>query len=94
MKNITMLVDNAKTVLWNGPLGVFEFSNFENGTKTLSESIANSTAFSVAGGGDTVAAVGKFGVKSKISYVSTAGGAFLEYLEGRNLPAIDILNKS
>ena len=81
-------------MLWNGPLGVFEFSNFENGTKTLSESIANSTAFSVAGGGDTIAAIGKFGVREKISYVSTAGGALLEFLEGRSLPAIDILNEN
>ena len=93
MKNITMLINNAKTVLWNGPLGVFEFSNFENGTKTLSESIANSTAFSVAGGGDTLAAIEKYGISDDISYISTGGGAFLEFLGGKILPSIEILQK-
>ena len=82
------LIANAKTIIWNGPVGVFEFKNFETGTRTIGESIANSKAYSVAGGGDTVAAINKFKLREKISYVSTAGGAFLEYLEGRNLPAL------
>ena len=88
LNKMSDLIANAKTIIWNGPVGVFEFKNFEMGTKAIGESIANSRAYSVAGGGDTVAAINKFKLREKISYVSTAGGAFLEYLEGRNLPAL------
>ena len=91
LRQMSYLISNAETIIWNGPVGVFEFRNFEVGTKTIGESIANSQAYSVAGGGDTVAAINKFKLRNKISYVSTAGGAFLEYLEGRNLPALSPL---
>ncbi|MFC4892040.1 phosphoglycerate kinase [Pseudofrancisella aestuarii] len=90
---ITKIVNSSKTILWNGPLGVFEFPNFEEGTKALSLAIAESDAFSVAGGGDTIAAIEKFDIKDKISYISTAGGAFLEFLEGKKLPAVEILKE-
>jgi phosphoglycerate kinase len=93
MKGITENFKNAKIILWNGPIGVFEFDQFSKGTETLAHSIANSIAFSLAGGGDTVAALEKFGMVKKISYISTAGGAFLEFIEGKKLPAIDILEK-
>ena len=85
---------DAGTILWNGPLGVFEFPAFANGTRTLAEAIAASPAFSVAGGGDTLAAIAAFGVQHRISYVSTGGGAFLEYMEGATLPAIAILEEA
>ncbi len=85
------LLTRAGTVVWNGPVGVFEFDQFGNGTRVLAETIANSRAFSLAGGGDTIAAITKYGVADKISYISTGGGAFLEFLEGKKLPAIDIL---
>ena len=91
-RKIDQLIEKAETIIWNGPVGVFEFDNFQVGTKSLSMSIARSKAFSVAGGGDTVAAVNKFGIGKKLSYVSTAGGAFLEYLEGKELPALSYLN--
>lgn len=81
----------AGTVVWNGPVGVFEFDAFANGTKTMADAISSSKAFSIAGGGDTIAAINKFG--TKVSYVSTAGGAFLEFLEGKTLPAVEILEK-
>ena len=81
----------AGTIVWNGPLGVFEFDNFAAGTERLARAIAASKAFSIAGGGDTLAAIAKFGVSDDISYISTAGGAFLEFLEGKVLPAIEIL---
>lgn len=81
----------AKTIVWNGPVGVFEFDQFSGGTKAIAEAIANSGAFSLAGGGDTIAAIAKFGITDKVSYISTAGGAFLEFLEGKKLPAIEIL---
>lgn len=84
---------NAKTIVWNGPLGVFEFENFSQGTKKLADAIANSEGFSIAGGGDTVAAVSQFGIEDKVSYISTGGGAFLEFLEGKKLPAIQILEE-
>lgn len=87
------LLQNAGTIVWNGPVGVFEFDAFANGTQALSNSIANSKAFSIAGGGDTLAAVAKFGVTDKINYVSTGGGAFLEFLEGKALPAVAILEE-
>ena len=83
----------AKTIVWNGPVGVFEFENFAEGTKALGEAIAKSDAFSIAGGGDTVAAIETFGLTDQISYISTGGGAFLELLEGEVLPAIEMLEK-
>ena len=87
------ILANAKTIVWNGPVGVFEFANFASGTKLLGEAIAKSDAFSIAGGGDTVAAVEEFGLKDDISYISTGGGAFLELLEGKVLPAVEMLEK-
>ena len=92
-KMIAELLDSSNTILWNGPLGVFEFDNFATGTKALSLAIASSKGFSVAGGGDTIAAIEKFDIKDKVSYISTAGGAFLEFLEGKKLPAIEILKE-
>ncbi len=83
----------AKTIIWNGPVGVFEFKAFSQGTATIAHAIANSTAFSLAGGGDTIAAIETFDVTDQISYISTAGGAFLEFLEGKTLPAVAILEK-
>ena len=87
------IIKNAKTVLWNGPVGVFEFPNFRKGTEIISRAIANSDAFSIAGGGDTLAAIDLFGIADKISYISTGGGAFLEFVEGKVLPAVEILEK-
>lgn len=92
-KHFSELLQQAKTILWNGPVGVFEFPQFSQGTKAIAEAIANSTAFSVAGGGDTLAAIDQFGVRDNISYISTGGGAFLEFIEGKTLPAVTILNK-
>jgi len=83
----------AGTIVWNGPVGVFEFDQFGEGTKTIAHAIAASPAFSIAGGGDTVAAIAKYGVEKKIGYISTGGGAFLEFLEGRKLPAVEILEQ-
>ena len=85
------IVKDAGTILWNGPVGVFEFDQFAKGTESMSFAIAESKAFSVAGGGDTLAAIDKFGIKENLSYISTGGGAFLEYVEGRTLPAVSIL---
>lgn len=87
------ILATAGTIIWNGPVGVFEFDNFGAGTKALAEAIAASDAFSVAGGGDTLAAIDKYGVADKISYISTGGGAFLEFVEGKKLPAVAILEK-
>ena len=87
------IIKNAKTGLWNGPVGVFEFPNFRKGTEIISHAIANSDAFSIAGGGDTLAAIDLFGIADKISYISTGGGAFLEFVEGKVLPAVEILEK-
>ncbi|TCJ98608.1 phosphoglycerate kinase [Volucribacter psittacicida] len=87
------LIKNAKTILWNGPVGVFEFPNFRKGTEVISQAIAESDAFSIAGGGDTLAAIDLFGIADKISYISTGGGAFLEFVEGKVLPAVEILEK-
>jgi len=87
------IIESAKTIVWNGPLGVFEMPPFSEGTKALAEMIASSHAFSLAGGGDTIAAIEKFKVKDKISYISTGGGAFLEFLEGKPLPGITILEQ-
>jgi phosphoglycerate kinase len=83
----------AGTIVWNGPVGVFEFDQFSEGTRVLAQAVADSPAFSVAGGGDTIAAIEKFGVDEGISYISTAGGAFLEFLEGRKLPAVEVLEQ-
>jgi phosphoglycerate kinase len=85
------LIANAGTVVWNGPVGVFEFDAFGKGTETLAHAIADSKAFSIAGGGDTLAAVDKYGIADKVSYISTGGGAFLEFLEGKELPAVAAL---
>jgi phosphoglycerate kinase len=93
MKSIKNIIKNAGTILWNGPLGVFEFKNFADGTKELAEAIADSQAFSIAGGGDTLAAISNFSVAKQISYISTGGGAFLEFIEGKKLPAIEILKQ-
>ena len=85
------ILKNAKTILWNGPCGVFEFDNFSKGTEVVAQAIADSEAFSVAGGGDTLAAIDKYGLADKISYISTGGGAFLEFVEGKVLPAVAML---
>jgi phosphoglycerate kinase len=90
-RRFTELLQSAGTIVWNGPLGVFEFDAFAGGTRALAEAIAASPAFSIAGGGDTLAAIGKFGIADRVSYISTAGGAFLEYLEGKTLPAVAAL---
>jgi phosphoglycerate kinase len=87
------LIATAGTVLWNGPVGVFEFEQFGEGTRTLANAIARSKAFSLAGGGDTLAAIEKYGIEDSISYISTGGGAFLEFVEGKKLPAVDILEQ-
>ncbi len=91
--DIAEIIQNAKTILWNGPVGVFEFDQFSNGTQFISEAIAESAAFSLAGGGDTLAAIDKFNIANKVSYISTGGGAFLEYVEGKVLPAVAILEE-
>lgn len=87
------IVANAKTLLWNGPVGVFEFDQFASGTESLSNAIAASDGFSLAGGGDTLAAIDKYAIADQVSYISTGGGAFLEYVEGKVLPAVDILEQ-
>ena len=92
-EQLAEIIKNAKTVLWNGPVGVFEFPNFRKGTEIISHAIANSDAFSIAGGGDTLAAIDLFDIADKISYISTGGGAFLEFVEGKVLPAVEILEK-
>lgn len=83
----------AGTIVWNGPVGVFEFDAFANGTQTIAQAIAESPAFSIAGGGDTLAAIAKYGIEQQVGYISTGGGAFLEVLEGKLLPAFDILQQ-
>lgn len=90
---IAQILAGAGTILWNGPVGVFEFEQFAGGTEALSRAIADSPAFSLAGGGDTLAAIDKFGITDKVSYISTGGGAFLEYVEGKTLPAVAILEQ-
>jgi len=87
------IVANAGTIVWNGPLGVFEFDAFGAGTRSLAEAIAASPAFSIAGGGDTLAAIDKYGVADRMSYISTGGGAFLEFVEGKTLPAVAALER-
>jgi phosphoglycerate kinase len=90
---IARLIGSAGTILWNGPVGVFEFDQFGEGTRTVAMAIARSKAFSLAGGGDTLAAIEKYGIEDSISYISTGGGAFLEFVEGKKLPAVDILEQ-
>ena len=90
---IADILSSAGTILWNGPVGVFEFDQFSEGTKALASAIAESDAFSLAGGGDTLAAIDKFGIADKVSYISTGGGAFLEYVEGKILPAVAMLEQ-
>jgi phosphoglycerate kinase len=85
------LIAQAGTVVWNGPVGVFEFEAFSGGTRALAQAIAASSAFSIAGGGDTLAAIARFGITDRVGYISTGGGAFLEFLEGRTLPAVAAL---
>ena len=85
------IIMNAKTILWNGPVGVFEIEQFGKGTEVVANAIAQSAGFSVAGGGDTLAAIDKYGIKDKVSYISTGGGAFLEFVEGKKLPAVEML---
>ncbi|MDH3409077.1 MAG: phosphoglycerate kinase [Gammaproteobacteria bacterium] len=92
-KRFAEILAGAGTIIWNGPVGVFEFDAFGGGTKALAEAIANSNAFSVAGGGDTLAAIDKYGVADGISYISTGGGAFLEFVEGKTLPAVEMLER-
>ncbi|MCP5162676.1 MAG: phosphoglycerate kinase [Hahellaceae bacterium] len=87
------LLSQSKTVLWNGPVGVFEFDQFGQGTRVLAQAIANSSAFSIAGGGDTLAAIDKYGIAEQVSYISTGGGAFLEFVEGKVLPAVAVLQE-
>ncbi|KDN10938.1 phosphoglycerate kinase [Gilliamella sp. Imp1-1] len=88
---LASIIKNAKTILWNGPVGVFEFPNFRRGTEIVAKAIADSEGFSIAGGGDTLAAIDLFGIEDKISYISTGGGAFLEFVEGKKLPAVAML---
>jgi phosphoglycerate kinase len=90
---IGAMLRDAGTIIWNGPVGVFEFEQFAGGTEALSRDIAESSAFSLAGGGDTLAAIDKYDIAAKVSYISTGGGAFLEYVEGKTLPAVEILQK-
>ena len=90
-RQMAALLTEAKTILWNGPVGVFEFDQFAKGTEALSQAIAKSPAFSLAGGGDTLAAIDKYNIKDQVSYISTGGGAFLEYVEGKVLPAVAML---
>ena len=92
-EQLAKILHNAGTIVWNGPVGVFEFDSFAHGTEVVAHAVANSKGFSIAGGGDTLAAIAKFGITDKIDYISTGGGAFLEFLEGKQLPAIVVLEK-
>ena len=87
------IIGNMKTIIWNGPIGVFEFEQFSNGTQAVAKAIADSAGFSIAGGGETIAAIDKYAITDKVSYISTGGGAFLEYVQGAVLPAVEILEK-
>ena len=93
MNTICTLIQRNREHFWNGPLGVFEFDQFGGGTEILSHAIAASSAFSIAGGGDTLAAVDKYNIADQVSYISTGGGAFLEFVEGKELPAVAILEQ-
>ena len=90
---LAAILKKAGTIVWNGPVGVFEIAQFANGTEVVSRAIADSEGFSIAGGGDTLAAIAKFEITDQVGYISTGGGAFLEFLEGKVLPAVDILQK-
>jgi phosphoglycerate kinase len=90
---IGAIVAHAGTIVWNGPLGVFEFDQFAGGTERLARAIASGPGYSIAGGGDTLAAISKFGIEKDVDYISTGGGAFLEFLEGKTLPAVEILEQ-
>jgi phosphoglycerate kinase len=92
-RQLARQLESAGTIVWNGPVGVFEFEAFSHGTETIARAIAKSDAFSIAGGGDTLAAIAKYGIEKDIGYISTGGGAFLEVLEGKTLPAFEILQK-
>ncbi len=92
-QELVAIIENAGTVVWNGPVGVFEFDQFGEGTKAISMAIAETKAFTLAGGGDTIAAIQKYDIYDKVSYISTAGGAFLEFLEGKKLPAVEMLEQ-
>jgi phosphoglycerate kinase len=95
-KTAAILADKLKaagTIVWNGPVGVFEFDAFSKGTEAIARAVAESSAFSIAGGGDTLAAIAKYGIEGDVGYISTGGGAFLEVLEGKTLPAFEILAK-
>lgn len=94
IEKVVQIIKKAKTIIWNGPVGVFEFPNFRIGTEKIAQSIANNPNFSIAGGGDTLSVIDMFGIKNKISYISTGGGAFLEFIEGEKLAAIDMLEKN
>jgi len=93
-KALAKILQSAGTILWNGPVGVFEFEQFSSGTESLAKAIAASSAFSIAGGGDTLAAIDKYGIEQQVSYVSTGGGAFLEFVEGKKLPAVEALEQA
>mgnify|MGYP005709564177 FL=1 len=92
-KSLAAMIKTMGTIIWNGPVGVFEFSQFGRGTEVLATAIVESNAFSIAGGGDTLAAVDKYDIADQVSYISTGGGAFLEYVEGKQLPAVAILEQ-
>ena len=92
-RSIPDAITKANTILWNGPVGVFEFANFAKGTEAVAKAIAANKGFSIAGGGETITAIEKYGIENDISYISTGGGAFLEFLEGKELPAITILQE-
>jgi len=92
-RTLAGVLSNAGTIIWNGPMGVFEYEAFAHGTRTVAQAIADARGFSIAGGGDTLAAIAKFGVADRIGYISTGGGAFLEYLEGKTLPAVEVLQQ-
>jgi phosphoglycerate kinase len=91
-EKLAAMIAGMKTIIWNGPLGVFEFDSFAAGTQRIARAIAENTGFSLAGGGETVAAIDKFGITDSVSYISTGGGAFLEYVQGIELPAVAVLN--
>ena len=93
-KKLAEIIKNAGTIIWNGPVGVFEFDQFGEGTKTVSMAIADSAGFSIAGGGDTLAAIEKYNIEDNVSYISTGGGSFLEFLEGKKLPVVQMLEDS
>ena len=90
-RRLAEILAKAGTIVWNGPVGVFEFDAFSKGTETVARAIADSSGFSIAGGGDTLAAIAKFGITDQVDYISTGGGAFLEFLEGKELPAVAAL---